>query len=170
MMLSHTHAFAAPGDILFSENFDAGAGCSTLGPSFTFNTTSTNLGGTSTQTSNSGNCSAFTRGGVVTLESQAIDLSSAIGATLTAWLRLGSDTFSEDVDNGEDMLVEYLNDSAVWLPITTEAGSGAAGSVINIDFDGPLDALHSGFRIRFSQTGGSGALPVSISKTSSICQ
>jgi hypothetical protein len=159
MMLSHTHAFAAPGDILFSENFDAGAGCSTLGPSFTFNTTSTNLGGTSTQTSNSGNCSAFTRGEVVTLESQAIDLSSAIGATLTAWLRLGSDTFSEDVDNGEDMLVEYLNDSAVWLPITTEAGSGAAGSVINIDFDVPLDALHSGFRIRFTQTGGSGGPP-----------
>lgn len=150
-------AYAAPGDILFEDDFDAGAGCGTLGPQWT--TSSTNLGGLSTQTSNSGNCSAFTRGGAVTLQSQAIDLSAAIGASLTAWLRLGDDSFSEDVDNNENMIVEYLNSSSVWTQLTTELGSGANGSVINLDFELPLDALHSGFRVRFRQTGGSGGPP-----------
>ena len=150
-------AFSAPGDILFEDDFDAGAGCSTLGPQWT--TSSTNLGGLSTQTSNSGNCSAFTRGGAVTLQSQTVDLSSVVGATLTSWIRLGADSFSEDIDTNENLVVEYFNASSVWTQVTTEFGAGVKGSVINLNFDLPLDALHSSFRVRFRQTGGSGGPP-----------
>jgi hypothetical protein len=157
LWLWQVSAYAAPGDILFEDDFDAGAGCSTLGPQWT--TSSTNLGGLSTQTSNSGNCSAFTRGGAVTLQSQTVDLSSVVGATLTSWIRLGADSFSEDIDTNENLVVEYFNASAVWTQITTELGAGVKGSVINLNFELPLDALHSGFRVRFRQTGGSGGPP-----------
>ena len=56
-------AHAAPGDVLYSDIFDDGGGCSALAP---WTTTNTNFGGTSTQASNSGSCSLFTAGGDLT--------------------------------------------------------------------------------------------------------
>lgn len=150
-------AAAAPGDILLSDDFDDGAACSTLSPLWTVS--DTNLSATSTQTSNSGNCSAFTRGDVVTMTGPVIDLSGVAGATLTAWLRQGLDTFSEDVDAGEDFVFEYLDASATWVAISTLFGADPNGEITNVSLDLPVAALHAGFRLRFRQTGGSGGPP-----------
>jgi len=151
------NAWAAPGDILLQDNFDDGAGCSTLAPTWTVS--DSNLAATSIQTSQSGSCSAFTRGGVVTITGPVIDLSGAIGATLTAWLRQGLDSFSEDIDAGEDFVFEYLDASSIWVPIETLLGAGPNGEVTNVSLDLPAGALHSGFQLRFRQTGGSGGPP-----------
>ena len=150
-------ASAAPGDILLQDNFDDGAGCSTLAPTWTVS--DTNLAGTGTQTSESGACSAFTRGDVVTITGPVIDLSSATGATLTAWLRQGLDAFSEDVDTGEDFVFEYLDAGSNWIPIETLFGADPNGEVTNVSLDLPLGALHANFQLRFRQTGGSGGPP-----------
>ena len=150
-------AAAAPGDILLDDNFDNGAGCSSLSPLWTVS--DANLAATSTQTSNSGNCSAFTRGDVVTITGPVIDLSGVTGATLTAWLRQGLDSFSEDVDTGEDFVFEYLDATSNWIPIATLQGSGPNGEITNVSLDLPIGALHAGFRLRFRQTGGSGGPP-----------
>ena len=150
-------AWAAPGDILLQDNFDDGAGCAVLAPTWTVS--DSNLSATSTQTSQSGSCSAFTRGGVVTMTGPVIDLSSAIGVTLTAWLRQGLDAFSEDVDAGEDFVFEYLDASSNWVAIATLAGADTNGEVTNVSLDLPVGALHSGFQLRFRQTGGSGGPP-----------
>ncbi len=157
LLISAGAALAAPGDIVLSDDFDDGAGCSALSPTWTVS--DTNLGGISTQTSNSGNCSMFTRGDVVTITSPVYDLSAAVGVNLTAWLRQGLDTFSEDVDDGEDFVFEYLNAGGSWIAIDTLLGSGTNGGVTNIDLDLPSTAFHSGFQLRFRQTGGSGGPP-----------
>jgi len=148
-------AFAAPGDILLQDDFDDGAGCGTLSPTWTVS--DTNLAGTGTQTSNSGSCSAFTRGTVVTITGPVIDLSAATGATLTAWLRQGLDAFSEDVDAGEDFVFEYLDAGSNWIPIETLFGADPNGEITNVSLDLPLGALHASFQLRFRQTGGSAA-------------
>lgn len=150
-------AAAAPGDILLQDDFDAGAGCGTLTPLWI--ASDSNLAGISAQTSQSGACSGFTRGGVVTLTGPVIDLSSAVGATLTAWLRQGLDDFSEDVDAGEDFVFEYLDASSTWIPIETLLGAGPNGEETLVSLDLPIGALHSGFQLRFRQTGGSGGPP-----------
>lgn len=148
---------AAPGDTLLFDDFDDGASCDTLSPLWTVS--DANLSATSTQTSNSGNCSAFTRGDVVTMTGPVIDLSAVTGATLTAWLRQGLDAFSEDVDAGEDFVFEYLDATATWVPIQTLAGAGPNGEITNVSLDLPAGALHAGFQLRFRQTGGSGGPP-----------
>lgn len=150
-------AAAAPGDTLLFDDFDDGAGCSALSPVWTVS--DTNLADTSTQTSNSGSCSAFTRGDVVTITGPVIDLSGVAGATLTAWLRQGLDSFSEDVDAGEDFVFEYLDASSNWVAISTLFGADPNGQITNVSLDLPLAALHAGFRLRFRQTGGSGGPP-----------
>ncbi|MHA7899475.1 MAG: hypothetical protein ACX94B_06380 [Henriciella sp.] len=151
-------AMAAPGDILLSDDFeDEFGGCDSLSPLWTVS--DTNLAGTGTQTSNSGPCSAFTRGDVVTITGPVIDLSSAVGATLTAWLRQGLDTFSEDVDDGEDFVFEYLDAGSNWIAIETLLGAGTNGEITNVSLDLPAGAFHSGFQLRFRQTAGSGGPP-----------
>jgi hypothetical protein len=150
-------AYAAPGDVLLQDDFDSGAGCGTLSPLWTGS--DSNLTGVGTQTSNSGSCSAFTRGDVATLTGPVIDLSSVTGATLTAWLRQGLDAFSEDVDSGEDFVFEYQDSGGNWIPIETLFGAGPNGEITNVSLDLPVSALHASFRLRFRQTGGSGGPP-----------
>lgn len=148
---------AAPGDILFSDNFDSGGGCGTLTPNWT--TSSTNLGGTSTQTSNSGNCSMFVRGTTVSNTSVAIDTSGAIGADLDVWIRVGSDTFSEDPDAGEDFILEYSDSGGFWNELETFTGPGNLGAIYNRTYALPSDALHTNLQLRFRLLTGSGGPP-----------
>lgn len=146
-------AMAAPGDTLYSEDFDTGAGCTSPVPWAASNTTFSAI---STQTSNSGNCSLFTRAGAVTTTSPVIDLSGIGGATLTAWLRNGADAFSEDPDTNENFSFEYLNSSSNWVLIEQSFGTDPNGQIKNVSLVLPPLALHSGFRLRVSQTTGSG--------------
>ena len=149
--------YAAPGDILFSDNFDSGGGCGTLAPNWT--TSNTNLGGTSTQTSNSSNCSMFTRGGVVSNTSVAVNLGGVVGADLDVWIRIGADAFSEDPDAGENFVVEYADSGGFWIALETFNGGSNFGTIYNRSYTLPADALHANLQIRFRQTGGSGGPP-----------
>ncbi len=146
-------AFAAPGDVLFSDNFDDGGACSTLAP---WTTTNASFSGTSTFTANSGICSLHTNGVAVTVTAPVTDLSGITGADLTIWIRRGADAFSEDTDPGEDLVIEYLDTGSVWQQISNYPGAGTNGEVILLSEALPLDALHSGFRLRVRQTAGSG--------------
>jgi len=98
----------------------------------------------------------YTRNNTVTVTSRAIPL-NVDGANITAWIRRGSDSFSEDTDPGEDLKVEYLDDGGSWQEIDTYLGSGTRGEIISLDYQLPLDALHNNFQIRFTQISGSGA-------------
>lgn len=149
-------AIAAPGDILFSDNFDNGAVCGTLAPNWTANAPTD--AGIGTQTFASPPCSLFTFQDAVTVTSLVIDLSGAVGVDLTAWVRKGADTFSENPDNGEDLVIEYLTSLGSWQALQTFSSSGTAnGAITNVDLSLPITALHSGFRLRIQQLGGSGA-------------
>lgn len=153
-------ALGAPGDILFSETFDAGpVACGTLAPNWA--TTDANLGEIGTFTSNSNACSLFTRGAAVTVSSIVIDTSSIDGADLTVWVRKGADAFSEDPDGaGENLILEYFDVSGVWLELQTFSSPGLAdGAVTLVNLPLPFGALHSDFRVRFRQLGGSGGPP-----------
>ena len=146
---------AAPGDLLFEDRFDSGGSCRALAPFWT--TSNASFSGTSTQTSSSPGCALFTRGGVVTTESVAIDLSGAVGVELRLWVRVGHDAFSENPDNGENFAIEYRDSSGFWLQLDELPGNSTPGQIFNLSFDLPAGALHPGFRLRFRQIAGSGA-------------
>lgn len=155
-----TPGVAAPGDIVFADNFDAGAvSCSALSPNWSGSVG--NFTGVGTFTANSGSCALFTRGGVVTVASRTFDLSSASGADLTFWLRKGSDAFSEDPDETEASLVlEYRTSGGGWTELRTfDAPTLTPGQVVNVSETIPFDGLHGAAQVRFRQLGGSGGPP-----------
>jgi MSHA biogenesis protein MshQ len=159
-VLLHTPGFssAAPGDILFSDDFETGgAGCASLSGNWT--TTSTARSGTSTQTANSGTCSMFTNAGEVFVSSTSIDLSAVTGTRLTAWVRKGADSFSEDPDTDiESLELQARTSGGGWATLQTFSATGLAdGAGTSVLTDLPAWALHSTSAFRFHQLGGSGA-------------
>ncbi|MGD8925964.1 MAG: sialidase domain-containing protein [Thioalkalispiraceae bacterium] len=112
--------------------------------------------GISTQTSSSPTHSLFTRHGPVSVTSQLVDMSSVTSGLVTAWIRRGADSFSEDPDNGEDLAVEYLTNTGTWVALETFNGAGNAGQTFSRSYTVPANGLHSNFQLRFRQTGGSG--------------
>lgn len=112
--------------------------------------------GISSQTSNSPNQSLYTRHGAVSVTSSSVDMTGSTGL-VTAWIRRGADSFSEDTDNGEDLVVEYLNNVNAWVALETFNGSGSSGQSYTRTYALPGDALHTNFQLRFRQTAGSGS-------------
>ena len=112
--------------------------------------------GLNSQTSNSPSQSLYTRHGPVTVSSQLVDMSTATAGTVTAWIRRGSDSFSEDPDNGENLAVEYMNNVGAWVAFETFSGSGSAGQIFTRSYTVPANGQHTNFQLRFRQTGGSG--------------
>ncbi len=144
---------AAPGTVLFSDDFESG----TLTPNWTVNALSWGANaGVGTQTAASGTHSLYTNGGAVTVTSGAVDLSAVPAARLTYWVRRGDPAFSELPDNGEDLEIQYLDAASNWVTLQTYAGGGTAGEVFNGSVDLPAGAFHAGFQLRVAQTGGSG--------------
>jgi len=143
-----TRLFALPGDILFNDDFER----TSLAP---WTTTNNTRSGISTQTSNSPTRSLYTRHNAVTVTSPAVNLAVS-GAKLEMWIRRGSDSFSEDPDQGEDLIVEYLNNANTWVEIATYLGNGTPGQIDNLSYQLPNDALYNNFHVRVRQTGGSG--------------
>jgi len=145
---------AAPGDVLFNDDFERAA----LGADWTVNNSAGGDAGISAQTANSGSRSLFTRWQIVSVTSKNFDLSTISGAKLDVWVRTGADSFSEDPERAgfEDLMVEYLNDVGSWQQLARYAGGGTPGQIFTPTFFLPADALHAGFQIRFSQTGGDG--------------
>lgn len=149
---------AAPGDILFSDDFEsAGPGCASLAANWS--TTSTARSGTGTQTASSGVCSMFTNAGEVFVTSGSLDLSSVTGAQLTAWVRKGADAFSEDPDNSvESLELQARTSSGSWVTLQSFSAPGLPdGAVTNVAISLPAWALHASGAIRFHQLGGSGS-------------
>jgi uncharacterized repeat protein (TIGR01451 family) len=117
----------------------------------------TGYAGISAVTSLSPSNSLYLNGGIVAVTSNVIDTSGVTFGDLTAWIRRGADSFSEDPDTAEDLVVEYLNDVGTWVALETFTGSGAQGQIYTRAYDLPVAGRHSGFRLRFRMTGGSGA-------------
>ncbi|MFT4729224.1 MAG: putative repeat protein (TIGR01451 family) [Granulosicoccus sp.] len=145
------NAVAVPGTIHYSDNFERAS----LGP--TWVASSPAISGISSQAANSPTRSMFTSESAQSLTTTDIDLSGLPGAALTLWVRRGADAFSEDPDNGENLVIEYKDTGGSFVIAETLLGAGTPGEVINIDFSIPLAELHSGFQLRIRQTGGSGS-------------
>ncbi len=79
-------------------------------------------------------------------------------AQLNVWIRRGADSFSEDVNAGEDLILEYQNDSGAWQSLQVWAGGGPNGQIIRQTFTLPSDALHANLKLRFRFPVGSGTI------------
>jgi len=141
---------AAPGDILFSDDFER----TSLGSDWSVSNGS--RAGINTDTSSSGTRSLYTRNNAVNVTSRTINLSVPI-AKVQMWIRRGSDAFSEDPDTGEDLVIQYLNSSNNWVELVRYPGNGTPGEIIALDQVLPSAALHSNFGLRIRQTSGSGS-------------
>lgn len=150
LLVTTIQLFAMPGDTLFYDDFER----NDLGSDWSVS--NTDRAGISTQTSNSGTRSLYTRHNTVTVTSRVIPL-NVDGAKVEMWIRRGSDSFSEDPDANEDLVIEYLDNTGSWKDIVTYLGSGTKGEVIDLSYQLPSDALHNNFQIRMTQTHGSGA-------------
>lgn len=127
-----------------------------LGTNWNINS-GTGFAGISSATSQSPTNSLYLNGGTVTVESNIIDTSDPTFGDLTVWIRRGADSFSEDPDGGENLVVEYFDNGGAWVALETFTGPGAGGQIFLRAYDLPPAGRHAGFRLRFRQTGGSGA-------------
>ncbi|MEM7219573.1 MAG: hypothetical protein AAF515_14490 [Pseudomonadota bacterium] len=141
-------ASAAPGDVLFTDDFERAA----LAP---WGAAGTGIAGVSAATANSPTNSLFTAELAVAVTSPTIDL-TVPGATLSLWIRRGDDAFSEDPDAGENLVVGYLDAGGVERVLTTQFGSGTPGEIAELTFQLPSAALHSNFQVVLRQSAGSG--------------
>ncbi len=143
-------AFAASGDVLFSDRFESGFG--------QWTTTSSSLSGINAMTSASASRSLYVRGTTVTTTSIAVN-ARVPALRVQAWIRRGSDSFSERPDSGEDLRIDYLDASGIWQSLGSWPGSGTAGAILSLDQTLGGAALHAGFRLRIRLLRGSGGPP-----------
>lgn len=143
-------AFSAPGDILFADDFEDG----TLAG---WTTTNGSRSGVSNNAgwAGSGSFGAYTRNQAVTVTSPSFN-AAVPEARLNIWVRRGSDAFSEDTDNNEDLVLEYRRADNSWGALRTYLGSGTNGQQYNDLIILPVDARHGNLAIRARQTNGSG--------------
>jgi hypothetical protein len=130
------------------ENFESGLGSWTVAPS------GGGAAGTGAQTSSSPTRSLYTRGGAVTVTSNALDLRNGVTATLSAWVRRGDNSFSDAPDSNEDLLVQWRTNVTGWTTLETFLGQGSPGEVFTRSYTLPAAALANGFQVRVAQTGG----------------
>ncbi|MBK7950062.1 MAG: LamG domain-containing protein [Deltaproteobacteria bacterium] len=150
VLLPTRPAAAASGDVLFSDTFESGFG--------KWSTSNTSLSGINTMTSSSTSRSLYVRGTTVATTSIAVD-ARVPALRVRAWIRRGSDRFSEQPDSGEDLVIEYLDSAGAWVSLGSWPGSGTAGAILSLDQTLGGGALHSGFRLRLRLTRGSGGPP-----------
>ena len=141
---------AAPGDVLFTDNFNRAS----LAPWATTDSTRAGIL-TGAQVSQSSPNGAYTRNDVVTVTSPAF-FAAVPAARLDIWIRRGADAFSEDTDDGEDLYLEYQRSDGSWGLLQNYLGSGTNGQIYTESFILPSDALHGTLAIRLRQTAGSG--------------
>jgi MSHA biogenesis protein MshQ len=106
------------------------------------------------QTAGSPDHSLYLRSGRVAVQSVPVDLRAGEGE-FSYWVRRGADSFSEDPDSGEDLLVEYLDSSGGWTQLDRFAGNGSAGQIFSVTHVVPADARHDRLRLRFTLLAGS---------------
>jgi len=133
------------------DDFEAG-----LAGNWTVNAVS-GFAGISNATSQSPFRSLYTNGGIVDVTSTALDTTDPAFSNLSMWIQRGADSFSEDPDGGENLIVQYLDDNSSWVTLETFTGAGAQGQVFLRSYAMPVAGRHANYQIRFRQTGGSGA-------------
>ncbi len=132
--------------IVFSDDFESGIGNWTISGS--------GVGGTSTQTYQSATRSLYLRSTAVRADSNPIDLAGASQVSFRFWLRRGADSFSENPENNEDLVVYYYNNSGTWIELERFVGGSTPGEIFQRDFSLPGDAFHGNFRVRFDKVAG----------------
>jgi len=144
-------ALGAPGDVLFSDNFNDG----TLAPWTT--TDATRSGITNSAPLVASGSALYTRNDAVTVSSQSFN-AAVPAASLSLWVRRGSDAFagSEDTDAGEDLYIEYRRADNSWGLLNIYLGSGTNGQIYTDALTLPADARHGTLAIRVRQIAGSG--------------
>jgi len=106
------------------------------------------------QTSQSGSNSMFTRWGFVTVTSMPVNTSTLISGEVRLWIQRGHVNFSDNPEPGNDLTVEYLNETGNWILLETFLGSGTPGEILTPNYVLSQDGLHSNFQLRFTQTSG----------------
>ena len=145
-------SLGAPGDILFSDNFNDG----TLAPWTTSNASRSGISNVAPLAASGS--ALYTRYDDVTVTSPSFN-AAVPAARLSFWLRRGSDAFlpdSEDTDAGEDFHVEYRRANNSWATLSVYLGSGTNGEIYNDQYTLPSDALHGNLALRVRQIAGSG--------------
>ncbi len=141
-------ALGAPGDILFEDDFEGnlagwnvgvGSGDASIG----------------NETSNSGNSSLRLRWNSISISTNVIPADVA-GLELKVWIREGSDSFSENPEAGDNLVLEYRAANNSWVSLETFFGGGTQGDIYERDYILPANALHANFQLRFRQLTGSG--------------
>jgi len=144
-------AVAPPLAIGACDDFESGLTNWTVNPT-------TGGAGISAATSSSPTNSLFLNGGVVAVESSVVDTSDAFFSDLTVWVRRGDDTFSEDPDTGENLVIEYRDDLGSWVALETFTGGGTPGAIFNRTYNLPPGGRHPNFQLRLRMTGGNGLI------------
>jgi len=95
----------------------------------------------------------------VSAYSPYINLAGASSATLSCWIRQGSDNWacSNEPESGEDLEIYYRNAQGGYNYLEDYWGSAAGGTIYNVNLNLPQAALHSGMKIRYYLTRGSGS-------------
>ncbi|ASP37172.1 hypothetical protein CHH28_00060 [Bacterioplanes sanyensis] len=148
LMLSFS-GVAAPGDIIFSDDFESGS----LSPNWS--TSDAFAAGINDDTSNSGSESLFLRWRAVSVRTLALDL-NVPEAELSFWWRRGSNSFNNRPEGSEDLFVEYLTAANTWVQLDQFSGGGQQGQSATETYTLPADALFLGGAIRFRFAGGDG--------------
>ena len=143
-------AAAGPLVVGTCDNFENGLTNWTVNPT-------TGFAGISGATSSSPSNSLYLNGGVVNVDSIVIDTSTPSFSNLTVWIRRGADSFSEDPDGGENLVVEYLNGVGAWITLETFNGAGGPGQTFVRSYNLPAAGRHVNFQLRLRMTGGNGA-------------
>ena len=89
------------------------------------------------------------------MTSNVID-TSVPAASVSAWIRRGSDSFSEDPDGNEDLIFEYLDNGGNWVILESFRGQDAPGETFTPTYFLPSAGLHANFQLRLRMTAGSG--------------
>lgn len=141
---------AGPLGVGTCDDFESGLANWTINPG-------TGFGGISGATSASPTNSLYVNGGTVNATSIVVDTSDVWFSDLTMWIRRGADSFSEDPDTNENLVVEYLNDVGTWTALETFTGNGGPGQIFTRTYNLPAAGRHAAMQLRFRMTGGSGA-------------
>ena len=142
---------AAPFGVRSCDDFESG-----LGGNWSINSGG-GFAGTSAATSQSPTSSLYLNGGIVEVTSNTMDTSDPSFSDITMWIRRGADSFSEDPDNNENLVVEYLDNGGSWIALENFSGNGNNGQIFSRTYVIPAAGRHAGFRLRFRMAGGSGA-------------
>ncbi len=134
----------------FCDDFESGLGNWTIA-------SSGGSAGIGNHTALSPSNSLYLRWDTVTVTSQVLDLSALTSGSIQYWVRRGDDSFSEDPDSGENLVIEYYTSTGSWQVLDTFTGSGPGGEVFTRNYALPANARHAAFQLRFRYLQASGS-------------